>query len=375
MSETPRAVDSQPAATTSSATQTGSPVVATANGNGADTARGTAGHSSADTARGGAGGTGVDRPGTTPETGAAMHTSPSDEPGAAPEKTHRIPLYGAGVAVIALLCWLGFVYPKNVLPDPGTLFSIAELHLGMAQLIPDEKDEGRRIREEHLVKARDALAKLERKAPGLAITREMQGFASWIEGNWDESLAWYEKAMQASTSNASYHDRLAIKRAQVLFAADRADEARKALVAIDEAGRDAEWHLLDASMQNRAGNAEARSAALTRAFQVAEGDEKMRHTVAHTSFQMSDATACSQYESLEQKDAVVWYRIARLKISQGEIDRGRDALTTVREMDPKLLDKLIEADQGFWTPDRKSAVFTHAPAATSSEAGQGQERK
>ena len=155
---------------------------------------------------------------------------PNDSSHGATQKTHRLPLYGAGVAIIALLSWLGFVYPKTVLPDPGTLYSVAELHLGMAQLIPAEKDAGQRIRQEHLVKAREALAKLERKAPGLAITREMHGFACWIDGKWDDSLAWYEKAMAASTKNASYHDRLRIKRAQVLVAAGRTDEARKSMM-------------------------------------------------------------------------------------------------------------------------------------------------
>ncbi|HHI78464.1 MAG TPA: hypothetical protein ENK02_00615, partial [Planctomycetes bacterium] len=49
------------------------------------------------------------------------------------ETLRRTILYGSGAVFTLGLIYAGFIYPKTVHADPGTLLGIAELNIGYAE--------------------------------------------------------------------------------------------------------------------------------------------------------------------------------------------------------------------------------------------------
>ncbi len=266
------------------------------------------------------------------------------------ETAKRVLLYGFGTAVVSGLIWAGFWYPKSVEADPGTKLAIAELHLKFAQVIPEKDRQGNPVpfRAQQLAAARKILAQVEREAPGLAITAEFSAFAAWIEGDMAQAEAAYRRVLERSRDDPELHRRTLLNIAQVCYLQKAYGRAEEALASIPAGGRDTRWYLLAARIANARGRESERDAAFERAWRSAGSDLDAQKFCTSVAFEWSHDKALSCLESIEHKDAEVWYRIAALKVEAGDFDRGRDALDRSHHADPKRLAGLISTDREFW---------------------------
>ncbi len=266
------------------------------------------------------------------------------------ERTKNILLYGSGGILAALLVYGGFIYPATVEADPGTKLAIAEFHLKFAEAIPEMDRDGAKVevRSKHIREARKILAEVERAAPGLAITAEFGAYASWIEGDMSAAEAGYREVLKRAGSDEGLRNRTWMNIAQVLHLNGKPEKARRVLAKVPSDSRDCRWHLLSAKTWQALGDTERRDAEVAKALKAAGNDLDLKKYCSAVISEWSHAAALSCLEALENKDAEVWYRIALLKVENGDFDNGRDALERSNHADPRRFSILMNQDREFW---------------------------
>ncbi|MDP6423884.1 MAG: hypothetical protein QGG14_04025 [Planctomycetota bacterium] len=281
-----------------------------------------------------------------------------------PETLRRVVLYSAATAALSGLLWAGFVYPSAVLPDAGTLLEVARMHLGMAQVIPEQKD-GKRLefRSEQLKLAVEALAKVEQVAPGLAITRELRAYGSWIAGDFDDSLRWYEEVLQVPNNTPDVVHKTRVNLAMVRLEKREFDGAIAELDKVSVAERDALWHLSQARVWQTKGDVSLRAKALAAAVASAKQDEAMLRSIADTCYAWGDSRALTLYQALEQRTALVLYRIALLEAAVGNHDSAREALKKAHADNTPRVAAWIKRDKAVWAKYEEHALLPMSETA------------
>lgn len=141
----------------------------------------------------------------------------------------RVLGYGATVAVLSALFWVGFVYEASA--DAGTLLSSADVQLRLATSMPAADEDGRAFeaRETLLGEVKSTLEEIEKQEPGLAITREYRAYLAFLEGRFDEAAALYEEQRGSRECSPEMRDQSVINQARMLRMAGRTAEARTVL--------------------------------------------------------------------------------------------------------------------------------------------------
>jgi tetratricopeptide (TPR) repeat protein len=266
-------------------------------------------------------------------------------------KVRRAWLYSAGAAVAATLAYVGFIMPSNE-ADPGTMIAIADLDLKVASTLSphvQKKPEILELQRQHLQKARSRLDAVERAHPGLTITREYRAYASALEHDYSAAAQWYREALATQNIEPSKRIELRLNLSRVLLEVGDTAAANEQLDQVESSARDSAWWLVRAHVCDRSGDIAKRSEALQAAFAAANADEAKIKIIAETASDLGDDIGITCYEALEKKSAIDWYRLAKLKVRAGQFDTATEALVRVRQSKPELLQKLMSAEEAFWS--------------------------
>ncbi len=275
------------------------------------------------------------------------------------EALKRTTLYGSGAVLTLGLIYAGFIYPKSVSADPGTLLGIAELNIGFAERL-NSAGAGEKIhqfREERLREAEKRLDQVEKVAPGLAITREMRGFADWVREDFEGAEHWYRETLEACKDDAPMTAKTRMNLSEILVIRKKAKEALKTLGKVGEELRSTRWFLVNARAHNQVGEFNARDASWKAALKQAGLDVEKKKYCGDVVAEWDRDKALSTYQSIPKKDVYTFYRISSLKISGGEPDSAGDALRRAASLNKSVLALLIRRDKAFWEKWDKEGMW------------------
>ncbi|MEZ5989815.1 MAG: hypothetical protein R3F30_11965 [Planctomycetota bacterium] len=289
------------------------------------------------------------------------------------ERRNNVLLYGGAVLAVAALVWIGWVVPRSVEGESGARLSSAQAYLSMAAGIPTRDADGNRLaettdqrkklawkaREENLGKALDLLDQVEEQDPGMAITREMRGYACWLREDAAGTLRWYREALVTEDHGPDLAHRVRLHIARIELLGQRVDAAFQALAEVAEEDRGTEWWVVKAQAHHARQEGHQRSQALNEALQRAGNEDSSIRLVAAAAFEMSDAMAVTAYEALQDKSAADWYLVARLKMEGGQADRAHNALRKARDLDAAYTARLIRKDGRTWQKDPVAQELSH----------------
>ncbi|GEM_PF-2655701 len=275
------------------------------------------------------------------------------------EALKRTFLYGSGAVLTLGLIYAGFIYPKTVSADPGTLLSIAELNIGFAERLNSTGagDKIIKFREERLREAEKRLDQVEKVAPGLAITRELRGFADWVREDFEGAEHWYRETLEACKDDLPLAVKTLENLSEILVIRKKGLEALEVLKKVRPENRRTRWFLVNARAQNLLGNAEARDASWKAALKEAGTDREKKKYCGDVVAEWDRNKALSTYQSIPEKDVYTFYRISSLKISGGEPDSAGDALRRAASLNKKVLSFLIRRDRAFWDKWDKEGIW------------------
>lgn len=275
------------------------------------------------------------------------------------ETLKRTLLYGSGAVLTLGLVYAGFIYPKTVMADPGTLLGIAELNIGYAERL-NSSGAGEKIhafREERLREAEKRLDQVEKVMPGLAITREMRGFADWVREDFEGAEGWYRETLKVCGDDEAMAAKTRKNLAEILIIRKKGKEALGFLDQVKEKDRDTRWYLVTARAHHLLGDKEARNASWKSALKLAGSDREKKKYCGDVVAEWDRDKALSCYESIAKKDVYTFYRISSLKISGGEPDSAGDALRRAASLNKRVLALLIRRDRTFWDKWDKEGMW------------------
>ncbi len=275
------------------------------------------------------------------------------------EALKRTILYGSGAVLTLGLIYAGFIYPKTVSADPGTLLGIAELNIGYAERLNSAGagDKIHQFREERLQEAEKRLDEVEKVAPGLAITREMRGFADWVREDFKGAEHWYRETLEVCKDDLPMAAKTRMNLSEILVIRKKAMEALETLKQVGEDKRSTRWFLVKARAHNQIGDAKARDASWKAALEKAGSDAEKKKYCGDVVAEWNRDKALSTYESISNKDVYTFYRISSLKISGGEPDSAGDALRRAASLNKSVLALLIRRDKAFWEKWDKEGMW------------------
>lgn len=272
---------------------------------------------------------------------------------------------GAGVA-IAVLLYLGFVYPSSVKADAGTRIGIANVHLSFAQSLPTGGAQASQPRLDAIQKAESILSEVETDYPGLSITSEFRAFASCLRGDTKLARDFYREALSRESEDRSVRARIMSNLASLELDDGRPDDALRQLDEIgDEFATAAVW-VARARAWNAKGASDKRAEQLEAGFRSARdtGDEKEIFVVSEAAAELGDGIARTAFQYLSETSYRARYRLAMLKIDSGDTDRATSMLTEVARKAPRDFQLWIRTDREYWGKGDRKAIADKVLAAS-----------
>jgi hypothetical protein len=268
-------------------------------------------------------------------------------------------LYGSGAVLTLGFIYAGFIYPKTVSADPGTLLSIAELNIGFAERLNSAGagEKIHRFREERLREAEKRLDQVEKVAPGLAITREMRGFADWVREDFKGAEHWYRETLHVCQDDKAMVSKTRMNLSEILVIRKKGEEALQVLKKVGKDDRTTRWFLVNARAHHLLGETKAREASWDAALKKAGSDIEKKKYCGDVVSEWNRDKALSCYQSISKKDVYTFYRISSLKISGGEPDSAGDALRRAASLNKSILALLIRRDRAFWDKWDKEGMW------------------
>lgn len=269
----------------------------------------------------------------------------------------NLAFWGGAVILAGALIYGGFIYPKSVKADAGTLFSIAKLHLGLAETIPVDKA-GSGERQENIARALAVLDDIEESRPGLAITEEFRGFAHWLAGDYAAARRVYASALERAGDDKELCTKIRSNLASIELTDGSPDKAIAQLGAIPDAERNSAVWITSARAWQAKGDHQKRTASLESGLRDAleKGDDREIFAIAEGAASLGDGIATSAFERLAPANQRAGYRLAQLKIMDGDTDSATSILKTVGTKAPKDLKRWIQQDHAFWVGARKTVI-------------------
>ncbi|MCA8971017.1 MAG: hypothetical protein KDC95_14590 [Planctomycetes bacterium] len=282
--------------------------------------------------------------------------TPENQNPASRGRGSSIALWGGAIALAGALVYGGFIYPQTVRPDAGTLLSMCQLHLGLAQQIPVTDAKTHEQRKINLDKALEILTEVEADRPGLSITAEFRGFALWLRGDFDAAKREYATALERVQDDADLRIRLQSNLAAIELESGSPDRAIECIAAIEGDVRTSSVWITEAQAWQAKGDSGKRSASLESGLRsaVEKGDEGAIFSIAEAAASLGDDIATSAFTKLGVDNARAQYRLAQLKIRENGTDSATSMLEAIAKKAPEALKRWVHEDRGFWVGDRKA---------------------
>lgn len=271
-------------------------------------------------------------------------------------KHQGIALWTGASLVVGALVYGGFIYPRSVRADAGTLLSMCELHLGLAQQLPLTDGVAKQQRKDNIDKALAILDDVEAESPGLSITSEFRGFAEWMRSDFEAAKRAYGEALSRAGDDAALRLRLENNLAAIDLESGKPERAIARLEGMENGRRDASTFIVEAQAWQAKGDAKKRSQALADGLRRAAKNQDANgiYSIAEAAASLGDAIATSAFEELGAEHARARYRLAQLKINEGATDTATSMLEAIAKTAPEALKRWVSEDRGFWIGDRKA---------------------
>lgn len=260
--------------------------------------------------------------------------------------------YGAGAAVLSVLVWAGFI--RVVPPDVGTLLSAIDTQLRLAHGMPAVDQQGVRLsaRDEMLAEAGRRIDQARAQAPDLAAIEEYRGFLHMLRDEPRQAAACYQKARGMQGCDADMRDTLTFNEARML---QKAGDSAAALAVFTASGDSiqAKWRshreLECAGLLAELGRTDEAEARLLPLIAAAADDPMAAVRAGELLLRMGRTTQAERaFAAAGTVSALGTYRLAVLKLSQGQTDRSLELLARAEAASPGQVRKLVQQDQKTW---------------------------
>src|SRR5690349_19450686 len=259
--------------------------------------------------------------------------------------------YGAAAAVAATLVWAGWIRYQPA--DIMTILGSVDTQLRMAYAIPATDKHGARLtaRDEMVADAGRRIEEAAALEPHLALVEEFRGFWHMLRGEPRQAAACYRKARGMQGCDADMADTLTFNEARML---QKAGDVQAALAVFAERGPgiQGKWHTeLELEWADLLTEAGRRDEAATRLLPLCTVSEDPMTTVRAGELLVKlDRTQDAEvaFRNAGEVSPIGTYRLAVLKLTQGQSDRSMELLERARSAAPALVRKLVQQDRQTW---------------------------
>jgi tetratricopeptide (TPR) repeat protein len=257
--------------------------------------------------------------------------------------------YGAGTAVLSALIWAGWIRYQP--PDVMTILGSVNTQLRTAYAIPPVDKNGVRLsaRDDMVADAGRRIEEAAALEPKMAIVEEFRGFWHMLREEPRQAAACYQKARSMEGCDDDMADTLTFNEARML---QKAGDSQAALAVFTTAGdriqpkwraqRELECAQLLADL-GRKDEAEARLLPL-----VSSEDPMTTVRAGDLLLKLDRTDAAERAYGAATTSPLGTYRLAVLKLGQGQTDRSMELLERASAMAPDLVKKLVQQDRQTW---------------------------
>lgn len=275
-------------------------------------------------------------------------------------KARRVGLYGAAALVLGGLVYGGFIY--RVEPDVLTILGSADLYLRVAAILPENGKDGRplAVREENLHRVEDAIAEVERREPGLSVSRQFSAYVAYLRKDHASALRLYGEALSARDFQEAQRPRILLDMAKLHQELKQDDQALQILAGLKVGPAIAAEAALVQACILRGRNQVAEAAASLKALASVEVEQGgVLIECAQLLAELGELPAAAELagRAATRCDAIGLYRIARLKFEAGQVDTALTMLDQAVRADSETVQATLKRDLAVWEPVRSDPRF------------------